>query len=292
MSLGLDYSGGRPGGAAIAAAGYGFVLRYLDNGLGGRANLTVGEVADLESHDIEIGLVWESQANRASAGFAAGQTDAAHAASSAAAAGRAGQPIYFVVDFDIPDYDPSAPGALGKLGPVGAYFGGVLSVLPLEHVGVYGGYWAVKRVLDAGLAEWAWQTMAWSGGNVDPRIHLLQRVGTVYIGGVACDVNEQRQADFGQNVGGTVNPDDLISPDGLTNADGSQKTDKVKNFLGYADEFARQGKDNTDAILIAVQALTAKVDALAADVAALKSAAAPDFSGDYDAVLTRKTQQG
>jgi hypothetical protein len=200
--LGLDYSSGRPTAAQIRAAGYGFVMRYLDNGLSGRANLTSTELMDLNAGGVRTGVVWESQASRAAAGFTAGQADARAADVAAKAVGVAGWPIYFAVDFDLPDYAPAADGAtatgaLEKLGPVGAYFGGILSVLPLARVGVYGGYWVVKRVLDAGLAYLAWQTVAWSGGNVDPRIHLFQHVGYVMVGGVQCDVNEAHQDDFG-----------------------------------------------------------------------------------------------
>lgn len=57
----------------------------------------------------------------------------------------------------------------------------------------------MSRALNKGTATWAWQTGAWSGGNVDPRIHIYQRIGGVIVGGVECDVNEARQPDFGQH---------------------------------------------------------------------------------------------
>jgi hypothetical protein len=234
MNLGLDYSGGRPTAAQIRAGGFTFVVRYLENGLGpGRANLTGAEYMDLTFGGIRTALVWESQANRAAAGFTAGQADARAADASAyKATALADLPIYFAVDFDIPDYAPNADGntaigALEKLGPVGAYFGGVLSVLPLARVGVYGGYWAVKRTLDAGLTHLAWQTLAWSGNQTDPRIHLLQRIGYVIVGGVECDVNEQRSEDFGWKPA-------AVTPAG--------KDDDMINF--YVDD-AQRKPDNT-----------------------------------------------
>jgi hypothetical protein len=205
MTLGLDYSGGRPGGAAIRSAGYTFAVRYLDNGLGpGRANLTSAEVSDLRNHGVDVALVWErklvSGPDRATQGRAAGAADAAAATQAASAVGLSTLPIYFAVDFDAPDYAPNSPDPAAKLGPIGEYFGGIRSVLPIERVGVYGGYWPVKRVLDAGLALIAWQTVAWSGGNEDPRIALFQRAQQVTVGGVLCDVNEARQVQFGQNA--------------------------------------------------------------------------------------------
>jgi hypothetical protein len=199
MTLGLDYSGGRLTGAQIRAAGYGFVVRYLENGLGsGRVNLTPSEFANLRADGVHVALVWESQANRAAVGGAAGRQDAQAAAAAAHAVGADGWPIYFAVDFDVPDYAPNTSNALSKLGPVGAYFVGVRDVLPPERVGVYGGYYAVSRALDAGLASLAWQTVAWSGGQLDPRVHLVQRAGYVTVAGVQCDVNEQRKDYFGQ----------------------------------------------------------------------------------------------
>jgi hypothetical protein len=66
----------------------------------------------------------------------------------------------------------------------------------------------VSRVLNAGLASLAWQTVAWSGGHVDPRIHLKQRIGSVFVGSpaVECDVNEQLQTYFGQSPASSPAP--------------------------------------------------------------------------------------
>lgn len=211
--LGLDYSGGRPAGRAVAAAGYGFVARYLPNGLSsGRVNLSAAEVADMHAAGVAVVMVWESQANRAATGRAAGVADATYALAQAAVVGLPGVPIYFAVDFDLPDYSPAATSPLAKLGPVGEYFVGVVSVLGLARTGVYGGYWAVRRCLDAGLASWAWQTVAWSGGNIDPRIHLYQRAGYVTVDGVQCDVNEARQQQFGQ---GPARPTPITTEDDM-----------------------------------------------------------------------------
>jgi hypothetical protein len=211
--LGLDYSGSVPSGAAVTRAGYGFVARYLANGLSGRANLTAGEVSDMHAAGVAVVLVWErkqlGQPDRVTLGRAAGVADAQAAVAQAHAVGLPDNPIYFCVDFDAPDYSPAATSPRAKLGPIADYFDGVASVLPHGRIGVYGGYWAVSRVLDAGLAEWAWQTAAWSGGKQDPRIHLFQRIGTVIVGGVDCDVNEARQANFGQQ-GDDMTPEELL----------------------------------------------------------------------------------
>jgi hypothetical protein len=282
--LGLDYSGSRPSGAAVARAGFGFVVRYLPNGLTSpRVNVSATEVADMRANGVAVALVWESLANRAAQGRAAGIADATMAIAQATVVGLPDSPIYFAVDFDIPDYNPSATSPRAKLGPVGDYFDGVASVLDHTRIGVYGGYWAVRRCLDAGLASWAWQTAAWSGGQVDPRIHLFQRIGYVVVDGVQCDVNEARQNNFGQNASGgdDMTPDDLISPDGLLDASGKQVTDKAKNFWGYGDHAAQDSKAvgvangaKLDAILAQLgAAVTAEQQRDAELLAAIKSTA-------------------
>lgn len=259
--LGLDYSGGRPSGAAVAGAGYGFVMRYLDNGLAGRANLTAAEVSDMHSAGVAVAVVWEKkqigQPDRVTLGRPAGVADAQAAVAQANDVGLPDNPIYFCVDFDIPDYSPGNATARAKLGPVGDYFEGVLSVLPRERVGVYGGFYAVSRVLDAGLAEWAWQTAAWSGTKVDKRIHLFQRIGIVTVDGVDCDVNEARQDEFGQQ-GDTVTADDILNAPIDRQGAGQTGTTTLRAVAAWFDADLTALK--TD--------LGAKIDAVAAKVAA------------------------
>lgn len=192
MRLGLDYSAGRPGGAAIRAAGFDFVVRYLSDGgpsLPGKL-LTPVEAADLRAHGISIVSNWETTANRMLDGYGAGVYDARRAlAQVLACGGRVDRPIYFSVDFDATPADQV---------PIDNYLRGAATVIGAANVGIYGGYWPLNRALRNGTAAWAWQTGAWSGNNVETRRHIHQRIGTVYVRGVACDVNEAFPADFGQ----------------------------------------------------------------------------------------------
>jgi hypothetical protein len=242
-------------------------VRYLDNGLSGRANLTAPEVQDLRANGVAIAVVWEKkiigQPDRATAGYAAGQVDARAADVQCTAVGLPGWPVYMAVDFDIPDYAPNNPDPRAKLGPVGDYLAGALSVLGPARMGVYGGYWAVSRALDAGLVKYVWQTMAWSGANVEKRAHLIQRIGSVWVDKVECDVNESKQDDFGQQQKGMVDElswTEMISPDGLVDKDGKQITDKPMNFLGYADQAAQDAKAQSVANAAKLDALMAKLD--------------------------------
>jgi hypothetical protein len=282
--LGLDYSGGRPSGAAIYAASYRFVVRYLENGLGGgRYNLTAAEFADLRANGVAVALVWESQANRAAAGHDAGVADARAALAAADAVGASGWPIYFAVDFDIPDYAPAAMSALAKLGPVGDYLAGAASVLGHSRTGVYGGYYAVSRALDAGLASLAWQTEAWSGGQVDPRIHLLQRLGTVVVDGVECDTNEARQASFGQQPPGAVRSpnsedDDMwkfLVDEGTVQTDGSYT--RCAELLPTAELIGTSWAD------ISAKLAEAKAGGAPASVRGVDTAVFDDYEKNSDA---------
>jgi hypothetical protein len=192
VRLGLDYSAGRPGGAAIRGAGFDFVVRYLTDGgptLPGKL-LTPAEADDLRAHGVSIVSNWETTNNRMLDGFGAGANDAtAGLAHVLACGGRRDRPIYFSVDFDAtPD----------QQGPIDDYLRGAATVLGRQNVGIYGGYWPISRALDHGTAAWAWQTDAWSGGNIEQRRAMHQRTGTIVVGGVECDVDEAFFDDFGQ----------------------------------------------------------------------------------------------
>ncbi|MEV6430920.1 DUF1906 domain-containing protein [Nocardia sp. NPDC051463] len=192
MRFGLDYAAGRPGGAAIRAAGFDFVVRYLSDGgptLPGKL-LTPAEADDLRAHGVSIVSNWETTAARMLDGYGAGIVDArASLAQVLRCGGRRDRPIYFSADFDSTPQDQLA---------INAYLNGAATVLGTANVGVYGGYWSVSRAMDAGSAAWAWQTDAWSGTNVETRRNIHQTLRQVVVGGVLCDVNEAETEDFGQ----------------------------------------------------------------------------------------------
>lgn len=210
---GLDYAGGRPGGGAIKAAGYAFVVRYLSDGGAGLPGklLTPAETNDLRANGVEIVSNWETTANRMLAGFNGGVADAnAAQAQALACGGRKDRPIYFSADWDATE---------AQQAPINDYLRGAASVIGAENVGIYGGFWPVSRALDAGVARWAWQTHAWSGNNWENRAQLEQLIGTVNVGGVDCDVNISHATDYGQwsisappNTGGNVPPPSFQYP--------------------------------------------------------------------------------
>lgn len=201
---GVDFSGGLAGGAALAAAGYKFACRYVYNGGPSLPHklLTLAESRDLIANSVAPVSNYESSGVDALNGFSQGVADANEANSNhIAAGGPPARPIYFSLDWD---EGPTQDAA------VDAYFSGIASVIGLARTGAYGGYWIIKRLLDAGLITWAWQANAWSGdpgglaplgpgGNyLDPRANILQLLGTVTVNGVQCDTDVAYTPDFGQ----------------------------------------------------------------------------------------------
>lgn len=203
---GVDYAWSHPGGAALQKAGKKFAARYLSHDPA--KNLTRAEADDLAAHGVSCVVVWESTASRALSGRSGGIADAHDAVAQATAAGMpAGRPVFFAVDFDATASQQAA---------INAYLDGAASVLGAARVGVYGGYYPVKRALDAGYAAWAWQTAAWSGGHWDPRA-VIRQGAQATINAVACDLNTATAADYGQWMPGQPTPEDDDMP--LTKTD-------------------------------------------------------------------------
>lgn len=201
MRTGLDFAWKPwPPVSRIKGIGATFVVRYISSpnlSQDGKAfregrqdtgkDLTPGEVALYSEHGIDICLVWETSANRAVAGRAAGKQDATYALKKAKALGMPdGRPIYFAVDFD------AAPRSVFE------YFRGILSVLPLKQVGVYGGYRVIESLHDNKLAFWCWQTLAWSGGKWSRHNHIEQYAIEIHEGSWDYDLNRSKAEDFGQ----------------------------------------------------------------------------------------------
>ena len=201
-----DYSTLRPTAAELRAAEITAVGRYIgwDSVPGYSSigkNLSRAEAVTLTGAGIGIFLAFEYAANAAASGAAQGVADGTLATVQLAELGAPdGMTVYFACDWDVPDYAPAAldtpANAAAKLGPVAAYFRGIGRAAAYT-VGVYGGYYVCKRVLDAGLASMAWQTAAWSGGQRDPRAVIYQ-TGQTTLGSADVDVHETTSPDFGQ----------------------------------------------------------------------------------------------
>ena len=157
-----DFSYARPTAEQVKAVGHG-VIGYLSGGIPGKDMGRI-EADHYRSHGLFVGLVWETTATRASAGFIAGQEDARRAQAEAHKIGcPVHVPIFFACDFD------------AAVKQVSAYYRGVVSVLG-SRSGCYGGV----RIIEAHLTTWLWQTSAWSGDAISKRAHIYQRRNEVH----------------------------------------------------------------------------------------------------------------
>lgn len=197
----VDYSTWRPKGREDLA-GVNGVLRYITR-VPAKA-VSTAELDELHGWDIGTGLVFEDEAERGLQGADAGMADGEFIAAEMAKLGVPhGRPCYIALDFDIQDYAPASTSAYAKLGPAAEYLHNVTARLEVAgwQMGVYGGYWAVKRAMDAGLTPWAWQAWPWCPvvqgiPQQDPRIHLYQ-TSVQALGGNA-DLNFAGHRDWGQ----------------------------------------------------------------------------------------------
>ncbi|WP_194916969.1 peptidoglycan-binding protein [Catenulispora rubra] len=192
---GIDYSDASLTAGSVAAAGYGFVCRYL-SWLPNSKVLTLSEAQALTAAGLGIVSNWESdglqswQNSVPSDPFSQGAGHATEAQRQALADGMpATRPIYFSIDFDL---QPSMYSALNS------YFDGVASVIGRSRTGAYAGYHVIQELFNNGKIAWGWQTYAWSGGNWDSRAQLRQVQNDITVAGKGADLDQAMAADFGQ----------------------------------------------------------------------------------------------
>jgi hypothetical protein len=188
MAVALDYSAGFPGGSAVKVAASG-VVRYV--GTPGRTkNITASEYRDMTANGVGVALVYENRTGDSAGGYAAGVTAAQAARADANNVGfPTNRPIYFAIDSD----QGATPPAV-----VAAYLDGAASVLGKANTGVYGQYSVIEQCVPS-HAAYGWQTAAWSGGKRSAKAALYQRIGTVVVGGIGCDINDILVTDWGQH---------------------------------------------------------------------------------------------
>lgn len=182
-----DYSGGRPPGAALRAAGFGGVIRYV--GLGGPSlpakRITAAEYQDLVRNGIQVLLVCEGDTTDAWGGYRAGVANAQTALNDARALG-------------IPDSVGIAAAAdahaanQAQINAAVEYARGFRDVLGLGRTGFYGFQETVTAVRNAGVASWFWRCGSQPSAAEKTWTHLWQRNdGTTTVSGIAVDINEQ-----------------------------------------------------------------------------------------------------
>ena len=194
MAKGIDYAFyPHPSISAIKAEGATFVCRYVSSYApndGNGKNLIPAEKNALLAAGLSIVIVAEeASGSRMLDGRAAGVTDAAHADAVVKALGMPGIPVYFACDWDATEAQQT---------PIDAYLDGAVSVIGRGRVGIYAGFYPLKRAFDAGKITYGWETYAWSGGQWDSRAQLRQTQNGVTIGGADCDRDVSMSVDYGQ----------------------------------------------------------------------------------------------
>lgn len=179
----LDYSGGAIRGAAIRAAGYAGAIRYVDTPANaGQKHVRPAEYADLTAAGCQVHLVFEVGTGDMLGGRQAGIANATRAVAGATWVGHTGL-IFMACDMHLTA--AQIPTAL-------AYIDGAATVLGTGRTGVYGFTELITAARAGGHGAVFWQCGV-NPGSVSG-VHLWQRNdGTVQVGGVQCDINEQYQ---------------------------------------------------------------------------------------------------
>lgn len=177
-----DFSGGRPGAAALKAAGFAGVVRYVGIGSPGK-RITAPEYADYAANQVDVLLVFEGAATDVAGGYAAGVANATAALNDAASLGTpVSVPIAAACDSHV-------GGSVTAANAV-AYAQGAASVLGTARTGFYGFSDTLAPVHAAGAVSWYWLCGTQPTAAQAAWVNLWQdNTQTQTVAGVSCDVN-------------------------------------------------------------------------------------------------------
>jgi len=167
-TIGFDFSYSKPNAAAMAHAGYEFLIGYLSPNPA--KNLSRHQMQAYRNAGIHVGLVWESTAGRALGGRAAGRHDGREAEKQANALGYPAQAvIFFAVDKNTDRSDRPAIRAYAE----------AFNQATRRPVGVFGEADVLDHFVTPGKGpvRYGWQTRAWSHGRVSEKADLFKRIG-------------------------------------------------------------------------------------------------------------------
>jgi hypothetical protein len=167
-TIGFDFSYTKPNAAAMAHAGYEFLIGYVSPNPA--KNLSRHQMRAYRNAGIDVGLVWESTAGRALEGRAAGRKDGREAEKQANALGYPVHAvIFFAVDKDTDRSDRRAIRAYAE----------AFNLATRRPVGIFGEADVLDHFVTPGKqpVRYGWQTRAWSHGRVSEKAHLFKRVG-------------------------------------------------------------------------------------------------------------------
>jgi N-acetyl-anhydromuramyl-L-alanine amidase AmpD len=215
MTTAVDFAARLVDPTAIRDAGHGAVIVYVapsrPGSNFGAKPITKLYADQLRAAGLEIASVWQygkpgnpQAPSDWTTGYDGGQRMGIEAAERHRAAGGPDKaPIFFAVDEDISleDWNNQAVD----------FFRGINNAIGAERTGIYGHSracaWAAQDAVlgsAGGGKYWAWQTRAWSGGEIAPEAVLYQRVIDTptspgpLIDGSAVDVNDVLAPLYGQ----------------------------------------------------------------------------------------------
>jgi hypothetical protein len=235
--------------AALKAGGVQFVGRYLGFSPTGWKHLTPKEVEIITSAGLSILSIFERNADRTKGGAKAGYEDGQWAMDRADILGQPkGSAIYWCVDYDTGRAD---------LESVEAYLRAVKNTVGSDYlVGVYGEFDVVEAMVNCGVVDLAWQTLAWSRGKVSDKIQVYQKTAPVSFSGVRhkVDLNDSYG---GEGLWGQVTPlpaneeDDLVLKEKVEkleqeNAELRASIEAINKFL-HAPEIPQYAKTSVEA---------------------------------------------
>lgn len=189
MSNAVDCTGLSPSQIAnLAKNGVKYVGRYLAHS--SWKALNVGEVANIKAAGLQIFSIYESNSTQESYfSSAKGKSDALDAINLAKAIGQpTNTAIYFTVDYDAQASDLPA---------ILAYFKAVKANLVGYKVGAYGSFTVLNYLHENKVADYWFQTMAWSNGQRNKFLHIYQYQCDKQFAGVNVDLDNLEQTDVG-----------------------------------------------------------------------------------------------
>lgn len=168
----------------LKAAGVEFVGRYLVPAVGNLKwkALTKPEAEAITAAGLRLLTVWETTADRAKGGAAAGAADGAQALRCARDIGMpASGIIYFAVDFGAQSADMDA---------IEAYLRAAREQTAEYDTGVYGSYSVVEEMAKRKACSCFWQCVGWSNGKKSPALNVYQSMWSHPLCGISVDDNE------------------------------------------------------------------------------------------------------
>jgi hypothetical protein len=214
------------------------VGRYLAERTWAWKGLTADEVKDIKSAGLNIFSLFEKGGNKAA--YFTGSQGVADAKDAYTWAKNVGQPegtaIYFAVDFDA--QPANFPAIL-------EYFKSVKANLKGYKVGAYGSFKTLTFLQPQNVAQYFFQTYAWSGGNRCKFNHVFQFQNGRTLAGITVDYVNMEQKEIG--AWGQPKTTDAKNPDMYRLYNGKEIYDTsypTKVFVKLHDGFSCESVPN------------------------------------------------